>query len=140
MIHCGMFWCGVIGQVLNNANHLCETVHVKWERQIERNERNRTRYQFVAFLAEGFPSEGREDVKVLTRLGAIQERFLFTHISRTRAFHMGLFWVKVDRRLEGLNLEKGVKETLEAQIMEKVPRPANDWALWGVTCIPRFDG
>ncbi|MBW2249794.1 MAG: hypothetical protein JRF60_03965 [Deltaproteobacteria bacterium] len=47
--------------------------------------------------------------------------------------------MKVDQKLEKLGLEEEVRQALEAQISEKVPRPGDDWALWGVTCIPEID-
>ncbi len=96
-------------------------------------------YELVALLVEGCLSEEYENAKVLARLAAIEERFLRIRISKTRAFHQGLFWVKVEQKLEKLGLEEEVQQALEAQISEKVPRPGDDWALWGVTCIPEID-
>ncbi len=114
-------------------------MHVRWERRITSTKRSITQYQLVALLVEGCLSEENENAKVLARLAAIQERFLRIRISKTRAFHQGLFWVKVDQKLEKLGLEEEVQQALEAQISEKVPRPGDDWALWGVTCIPKID-
>ena len=114
-------------------------MYVNWERQTERNGRGKPQCQLVAFLMDGRSSETMEDNQVLAKLGAIQERFLHMRISKTRAFHMGLFWANVDRIFEELCLAKNIQDTLEAQISERVPRPADDWALWGVTCIPRID-
>jgi hypothetical protein len=116
-----------------------KTVYVNWERQTKSTERGRAQYQLVAFLVEGQPSENRKNAQVSIKLGAIQERFLHIRISRTRAFHQGLFWEKVDKIFRKLRLTKNIQETLEVQISEKVPRPAEDWAMWGVTCIPRRD-
>ena len=96
-------------------------------------------YELVALLVEGCLSEEYENAKVLARLAAIEERFLHIRIRKTRAFHQGLFWVKVEQKLEKLGLEEEVQQALEAQISEKVPRPGDDWALWGVTCIPEID-
>ncbi len=114
-------------------------MHVRWERRIRSKKRNITQYEQVALLVEGSFSEEIENAKVLARLAAIEERFLCIRISKTRAFHQGLFWVKVDQKLEKLGLEGEVQQALEAQILEKVPRPGDDWALWGVTCIPEID-
>ena len=114
-------------------------MHVRWERRITSTKRNITQYQLVALLVEGCLSEENENAKVLTRLAAIEERFLLIRISKTRAFHQGLFWVKVDQKLQKLSLEEEVQQALEAQISKKVPRPGDDWALWGVTCIPQID-
>lgn len=116
-----------------------KNVYVIWERQTEKIGIGRTQHQLVAFLVEDHPSENSKNKQVLFKLGAIQERFLHMRISRTRAFHQGLFWAKVDKIFEKLCLSKYTQETLEAQLSEKVPRPADDWALWGVTCIPRID-
>lgn len=116
------------------------SVHVNWERQVNRSIGGRSQFQLAAFLVQGNSCGNEEHTRVLTRLGVIQERFLHMRISKTRAFHQGLFWAAVDNAFDTLNLESHVRETLESQISEKVPRPADDWALWGVTCIPRFDG
>ena len=96
-------------------------------------------YQLVALLAEGSFSEEDKNAKVLAKLGAIQERFLSIPISKTRAFHQGLFWVTVDKKLDQLKLDARLRNKIEADIIKTVSRPDNDWALWGVTCIPIFD-
>ena len=56
-----------------------------------------------------------------------------------RAFHQGLFWAAVDRKLDHLKLDGGLRSRIEAVIAKTVSRPDEDWALWGVTCIPIFD-
>jgi len=112
-------------------------MHVRWERQIANTNGPIAQYQLVALLVEGYLAE--ENAKVLTELGVIQERFLRIRISKTKAFHQGLFWVKVDQKFEKLGLKEQVQQALETQICEKVPRPGEDWALWGVTCIPQID-
>ena len=114
-------------------------MHVRWERQRASTNGPVTQYQLTALLVEGYKAEENDNAKVLTKLGAIQERFLRIRISKTKAFHQGLFWVKVDQRLEDLGLGEEMQHALEAQISEKVPRPRDDWALWGVTCIPQID-
>lgn len=114
-------------------------MHVRWERLKTITERGRTQYQLDALLVEDCLSEEDKNPKVLARLGSIQERFLRIRISKTRAFHQGLFWAKVDRKLEKLGLEEKLHQALESQISERVPRPRDDWALWGVTCIPHID-
>ena len=73
------------------------------------------------------------------QLGSIDERFIKTRIRCTREFHQGLFWKAVDLQMEQLGLERHFKKDLEQEISEKVPRPGDEWALWGVTCIPLFD-
>ncbi len=114
-------------------------MYVQWERQIRSTDKHRAHYELVALLVESPFSKKKDRVKVLAELGSIQERFLRMRISKTRAFHQGLFWAKVDRNLGKLCLKIEVQQTLESQILNKVPRPGDDWALWGVTCIPRID-
>ena len=89
-----------------------------------------------AVLVDGHLN-GRENV--ITRLGTIERRFLQVNIATTREFHQGIFWKKVDRRLAGLELAPDTKAAIEAQICQKVPRPGHEWAMWAVTCIPRYE-
>jgi hypothetical protein len=56
-----------------------------------------------------------------------------------RAFHQELFWVAVDKKLDQLNLDAELRNKIEADIIKTVSRPGDDWALWGVTCIPVLD-
>ena len=56
-----------------------------------------------------------------------------------RAFHRGLFWTVVDKKLDEFRLEPVVRDKIEAEIIEKVPRPTSDWALWGVRCVPKYE-
>ena len=114
-------------------------MHVRWERRITSAKRSITQYELVALLVEGSVSEKNENAKVLAILAAIEERFLRMRISKSRAFHQGLFWVKVDQKFDKMGLAEEIQQALEAQISEKVPRPGDDWALWGVTCIPQID-
>lgn len=70
----------------------------------------------------------------------LKNDFLQVNIQKTRDFHCGLFWQAVGRSLERCDLSAQEKKNIEAAIEEKVPRPSDDcWALWGVTCIPRFE-
>jgi len=114
-------------------------MHVRWERRKTNEKGRRAQYQLVALFVKGHLSDNNEHARVLAQLGSIQERFLTIRISRTRAFHQGLFWAKVDKKLKKFDLDKETYHTLEYQISEKVPRPRDDWALWGVTCIPHID-
>jgi hypothetical protein len=75
----------------------------------------------------------------IDRLGSIEKRYLKVNIPCTREFHQGLFWLKVDKKLSRLDLDKNTKATIESEIAETVPRPGANWALWGVTCIPDYD-
>ena len=72
-------------------------------------------------------------------LGSIKEQYLRTKATNTRAFHQGLFWAAVDRKLDLLCLSVDVRYAIERQILKEVPRPGENWALWGVTCIPKYD-
>ena len=56
-----------------------------------------------------------------------------------QAFHQGLFGAKVDKKLDGLGLNAGKRNRIEAEISRLVPRPTREWALWAVTCVPRHD-
>jgi len=112
---------------------------VIWERQ-ETGRRGRlVLYELIALLVDGHYSESDETRPVLARLGSIQEQFLRIPVRRTRAFAQGIFWVGVDKTLERLALDRQTHLALEDQISEKVPRPGEDWALWGVTCNARID-
>lgn len=112
---------------------------VIWERQ-ETGRRGRlVQYQLIALLVDGHFSESDENRPVLARLGSIQEQFLRIPVRRTRAFAQGIFWAEVDKKLEELALNRRIHLALEVQISEKIPRPGEDWALWGVTCNARID-
>ena len=92
-----------------------------------------------AVLSENYKDNGDAQQQSTTELGSIEERFLFTKISGTRAFHQGLFWVVVDKNLDKLRLEPVVRNQIEGELLEKIPRPESDWAMWGVICVPKFD-
>ena len=73
-------------------------------------------------------------------LASIEERFLRSRELGVRAFHRGIFWVHVDRKLDSLDLEPGERDSLEQEIRKQVPRPGKDWALYCVKCIPEIEG
>jgi hypothetical protein len=56
-----------------------------------------------------------------------------------RAFHRGLFWSVANRKLEALHLDSEVRRRIETELSEIVPRPSNEWGLWAVTCVPKYD-
>jgi hypothetical protein len=114
-------------------------MHVKWEKQRLNSGPNGAAINLVATLVDSSPQAGRTQERCIEELGAIKEQFLKTRAKDTRAFHQGLFWVTVDKKLDRLRLDPGERERIEAKIFERVPRPNKDWALWGVTCIPRYD-
>jgi hypothetical protein len=41
--------------------------------------------------------------------------------------------------LANLNLEQKVRNEIEAEISEIVPRPRDEWGLWAVKCIPEYE-
>ncbi len=109
---------------------------VKWIRQSLNNGLNGKRYQLTAFLADGLR------VKEYVRqrpLGTIEERFLNTKARDMRAFHQGLFWVVVDKNLDNIGLEADERQKIVAEISATVPKPSDEWALWGVVCCPEYD-
>jgi hypothetical protein len=107
---------------------------VVWQRR--KAEGSGSRIQLTAVLE--MDGDGHKHLETM-KLGSIEERFLETRIRCTREFHQGLFWRAVDQQLESLGLESRSRNALEQEISHKVPRPGDEWALWGVTCIPRFD-
>ena len=56
-----------------------------------------------------------------------------------KAFHRGLFWTAADRKLSELKLERKVRKGIEAEILEVVPRPRDEWGLWAVICVPEYE-
>jgi hypothetical protein len=109
-------------------------MQVEW--QVSTAERNGRYRRLAAFLMAAAPEDG---VNRPLYLGSIEERFLVVNIPMTREFHQGLFWKNVSRSLDRLNLQPSAREHIEAQISARVPKPSNDWPLWGVTCIPRYN-
>ena len=114
-------------------------MYVTWHKQKLSSALNGTGVNLIAVLMENYQEAGQPKEKFIEELGAIKERYLTTKAKDTRAFHQGLFWVVVDKKLDSLQLESVERTTIEAEILKRVPRPTQDWALWGVTCIPRYD-
>ena len=92
-----------------------------------------------AFLVDSFQDNGSMKHRMIEHLGAIEEKFLASKVRNMREFHQGLFWTAVDKKLDRLRLDPRQRDRVEADISQMVSRPDEDWALWGVTCIPRFD-
>ena len=111
-------------------------MHIQWKRQMAPTDGSRDRPCLVVFLRL---ETGPEGARAETPLGSVETRYLDTRVTCTRDFHHGLFWKKVEQTLEKLGLEPGLRRQIEDEIAEKIPRPTAEWALWGVTCIPRFD-
>lgn len=109
-------------------------MQVKWE---QRHSFTDSRHLCLdAILVERQIDDSEKEIE---RLASIEHRFLNVNIRCTREFHQGLFWLKVDKKLCRLEIDKETRAAIESQIAEKVPRPTEDWALWGVTCIPQYD-
>ena len=110
-----------------------------WEEQEPNGNTDYGRARLVALLVDANKEDGVLTETVIAKLGTIETRFLTVNIRATREFHQGLFWSKVDNKLNRIKLSPEEKDRIESRIAEKVPRPSNEWALWGVTCIPHFD-
>jgi hypothetical protein len=88
---------------------------------------------------DGRRSAGEAGETVIAKLASVEERFLAVNIRSTREFHHGLFWMGVDEKLDNLGCASDARRRIETEIAKTVPRPGAQWALWGVTCIPRYD-
>ena len=114
-------------------------MYVKWERRRLEASLDGKGLSLVAVLVEGYQAQGKPRERFIEYLGDIKEQFLITKARDMRAFHQGLFWARVDKKLDHLKLDPEVRKKIEAEILETIPRPGDDWALWSVTCIPRYD-
>ena len=116
-----------------------DSMIVKWERRSPREGGRRERHHLHAILVERKSEKGAQHEKVIDHLASIEERFLETKETGMRAFYRGLFWEVADRKLEALHLEREVRQKIETEISEIVPRPSNEWGLWAVTCVPKYE-
>ncbi len=114
-------------------------MNVRWERRIVDDSLNRKSFRLSAVLVENYQEEGKVKEKLIDHLGEIEERFLNSNVRDMKAFHQGLFWAKVDKKLDCLKLSTGKRNKIEAEISELVPRPGEEWSLWAVTCVPQRD-
>ena len=114
-------------------------MNVRWERQKIEIGTNGRGTSLVVFLVEDHHEETKSGTPFREQLATIPERYLNSKACDMRAFHQGLFWVRVDQKLNRLILESQLRQKIESIISETVPRPDKDWALWSVTCIPRYD-
>jgi hypothetical protein len=112
---------------------------VRWERRdLESGRAGRCLRE--AILMKNHKKEGVMQEQVVAPLAAIEERFLTAKEVGIRGFHRGLFWTLVDKKLKALNMENLPRSMIEAEISKRVPRPAtNEWSLWAVTCVPRYE-
>ncbi|CAB5091551.1 hypothetical protein D3OALGA1CA_931 [Olavius algarvensis associated proteobacterium Delta 3] len=114
-------------------------MRLKWEERIPEAPSTNHGPMLVALLVEDNQVDRQTDESIVATLASIEIRFLQVNIKKTRDFHHGLFWQSVCRSLERLELSAHEKKKIEAAIEVKVPRPGDEWALWGVTCIPRYE-
>jgi hypothetical protein len=114
---------------------------VCWKRKKNKNGTNGSGLNLVAVLVGNYQNEANANARgnFTRQLGTIGEKFLNSKARDMRAFHQGLFWVRVDRKLNRLTLKPQERQKIESIISETVPRPDKDWALWSVTCIPLYD-
>ena len=114
-------------------------MYVKWQNQKIKSGFNGAANHLVALLVDDSAKQAHKHDGLQTELGTIKEQYLQTKARNTREFHQGLFWAAVDKKLDILALSPDERNGIEKQILKEVPRPDEDWALWGVTCIPRYD-
>ena len=112
---------------------------VSWKRIKKINGNNAGEINLVAELVGSYPKADNGSGNFTTQLATIGEKYLNSKARDMRAFHQGLFWERVDRKLNHLTLKPQERQKIESIILETVPRPDSDWALWSVTCIPRID-
>jgi hypothetical protein len=114
---------------------------VKWKKRKIDGDHNGSAFDLVAVLVGNHrkEEEGDAGADITEHLGIIAEKFLYSRARDMRAFHQGLFWTRVDKKLNKLGISVQDRKIIEAKISQTVPRPGEDWALWSVTCIPRYD-
>ena len=112
---------------------------VRWEKQIGEAGKNGGGRSLVAVLVEDCQEAEENKMRFVEQLGCIRERMLNSKARDMRAFHQGLFWARVDKKLDHLTLKPEQRKEIESKISETVSRPNDDWSLWSVTCIPRID-
>jgi hypothetical protein len=114
-------------------------MEVRWERQKIGSGKNGRGVNLAAVLVAGPCIDDKIRKRFVERLAVIGEHFLRSKAPDMRAFHQGLFWANVDKKLDRLMISPTERKKIEVKISETVPRPNSDWALWSVTCIPRYD-
>jgi len=112
---------------------------VRWERRKIDYSKNGRGVILVAVLVADPRIEDKIRQSFSEQLGVIGEHFLRSKAPDMRAFHQGLFWTNVDKKLDRLMISPTERKKIESKISETIPRPNPDWALWSVTCIPRYD-
>jgi hypothetical protein len=114
-------------------------MYIQWETVEIESGGSHNKTQLVAILNGGLDEEANSRSLVGLELGSIGERYLAVRVKTMREFHKGLFWAKVDKKLNQLCLNTDIRQAIESEISEKISRPNEQWALWGVTCVPCYD-
>ena len=114
-------------------------MNLRWEKHSVEAGKNGRGRSLVAVLVEDYQEAQPSRRRFVERLGSIKEHILNSKARDMRAFHQGLFWAHVDKKLDHLTLKPGQRKEIESKISETIPRPNGDWSLWSVTCIPRYD-
>ncbi len=116
-----------------------DSMNVKWERRRPDTGGRRRSYHLHAILVDKKREKEESKERVIEHLASIEERFLETKERGMKAFYQGLFWTVADRKLSDLKLEPKVRDGIEVEILEVVPRPTNEWGLWAVKCVPDYE-
>ena len=115
-------------------------MNVEWIKKELRSGRRGKAYRLDAILMKNDPKNTDPEKDRGEHLASIEERFLNSRELGVRAFHQGIFWAHVDRKLDALDLAPAERDAVEEQIKNKVPRPGKDWGLYCVKCIPEIEG
>jgi hypothetical protein len=113
---------------------------VRWSKNEMHPGRLAKAYRLDAILMTHEQENGDSGSERGEHLASIEERFLKSRELGVRAFHQGIFWSHVDRKLDALDLGAGERDVVEEKIKKKVPRPGKDWELYCVKCIPEIEG
>ena len=113
---------------------------LRWTRSESGSGRRAKAFCLDALLITHDPGDTPPEEDPGEHLASIEERFLKSRELGVRAFHQGIFWAHVDKKLDALDLTPDERHSLEQEIKEQVPRPGKDWALYCVKCIPEIEG
>jgi hypothetical protein len=114
-------------------------MYIEWKRVESKSEDFRDKIRLVAILNGGLDKGVKTHDTIMAELASIEERYITARVKTMREFHKGLFWATIDKKLDQLCVETDVRQAIEAEIAEKISRPDEQWALWGVTCVPCYD-
>jgi hypothetical protein len=114
-------------------------MYIEWKRVESESEDLRDKIRLVAILNGGLDKGVKTRETITPELASIKERYITARVKTMREFHKGLFWAAIDKKLDQLSLETHIRQAIEAEIGEKISRPDEQWALWGVTCVPCYD-